>query len=103
MSTEKSVRQIIEEWNARAKAAGQYLDRDPWSVPPAEGSLLDVPETAESQARIASLRQQLAALRHQQREQAAATEMTADGTRAAQAPSPENPPIDEQPYASDHV
>jgi hypothetical protein len=45
-----SVREIAEEWKARANAAGLYLGRDPWSAPPAEGSLLDVPETADSHA-----------------------------------------------------
>jgi hypothetical protein len=65
MKPEKTVRQTVDEWNAKAKAAGLYLDRDPWSIPPAEDSLLDVAETAEARARIARLRQQIADLQRQ--------------------------------------
>jgi hypothetical protein len=97
MNTEQSVREIVEEWNAKAKAAGRYLDRDPWSVPPAEGSLLDVPQTDESRARIAWLQQQIAALQQRQpQERATLTEVT-DG--AAQ----ELPATEEQPSAAGHV
>jgi len=57
MSAGRSVREIAEEWNARAKAEGRYLDQDPWSIPPAEGSLLD-PPTPEGAERTATLRKE---------------------------------------------
>jgi hypothetical protein len=103
MSTEKSVREIVDEWNAKAKAAGRYLDRDPGSIPPAQGSLLDVPETPETLARIAWLKQQIADLQRQQqvREQAAST---GDGVnQEVQAPLPTAPAAEEQPSRAGHA
>jgi len=56
MNTEKSVRQIVAEWNARAKAEGRLLEQDPWSLPPLyNGSVLDVPFTPEAEERIRHL------------------------------------------------
>src|SRR5580692_8608246 len=46
----------MRDMNAWAMAEGIALDRDPWSIPPAEGSILDVPLTPEAEARIARLR-----------------------------------------------
>ena len=62
MSAEKTVRQIADEWNARAKAEGVLLDHELPSAPPAVGSLLDVPDTPESRARAAWLAEQIAEL-----------------------------------------
>ncbi len=86
MSTEKSVREIVEAWNTKAKAEGRYLDRDPWSIPPAAGSLLDVPETPESRERIEWLKQQIAELQrqrqdHLEQENAAAVTAQQQGVR----------------------
>jgi hypothetical protein len=101
MNPEKSVREVVEEWNAKAKAAGRYLDRDPWSVPPAEGSLLDVPETAESCARIAWLQQQIADLQQQQqREKAALTEARSAVAQEAQVLLPAEPANEAGPSAA---
>jgi hypothetical protein len=56
MSTEKSVREIVEEWNAKAKAKGVLLEHDPWSLPVLyQGSILDVPVTPEAEERIRRL------------------------------------------------
>jgi len=56
MNTEKSVREIVEEWNAKAKAKGVLLEQDPWSVPVLyHGSILDVPVTPEAEERIRRL------------------------------------------------
>src|SRR5438552_12635868 len=62
MTTERTIddviheRKIMDEWNAKAKAEGRYLDTDPWEIPRQPGSILDVPETPESRERIARLR-----------------------------------------------
>ena len=56
MNTQRTVQEIIAEWNAKAKAEGVLLEQDPWSIPPAEGSILDVPLSPEAEARIARLR-----------------------------------------------
>jgi hypothetical protein len=101
MSTDKSVREVVEEWNARAKAAGRYLDRDPWSVPPREGSLLDVPDTAESRTRIALLQQQIATLQQEQQpEQGALTEVPGGVPQEVQGLSPAAPTTAEHPSAA---
>ena len=56
MSTEKSVREIAQEWNAKAKAKGVLLEQDPWSLPVLyQGSILDVPVTPEAEERIRRL------------------------------------------------
>jgi len=57
MSTEKSVREIVEEWNAKAKAKGMLLEHEPWSIPPVAGSILD-PPTPEGIERTAKLRKE---------------------------------------------
>jgi hypothetical protein len=104
MNPEKTVRQIIDEWNAKAKAAGQYLDRDPWSIPPAQGSLFDVPEAAAAQARVALLQQQIADLQRQpQRTAAGHAEGAGEDTPLVQAPPPKKAVIEAQPQAPDHA
>lgn len=66
MSTEKSVRQVAEEWNAKAKAEGRLLEHDPWSLPSLyEGSILDVPVTPEAEERIRRLDETIARLKQQ--------------------------------------
>ncbi len=56
MNTPRTIDDVMRDMNAWARAAGIALDRDPWSIPPAEGSLLDIPPTPEAAARIAHLR-----------------------------------------------
>ena len=94
MSTEKSVREIVEEWNTKAKAEGRYLDQDAWSIPPAAGSILDIPETPESRERIEWLTQQIAELHRQRQAQE-------DAARKEQVPLvPREPATEEQPSAT---
>jgi hypothetical protein len=56
MNTPRTIDDVMRDMNAWAMAEGIALDRDPWSLPPAEGSILDVPPTPEAEARIARLR-----------------------------------------------
>ena len=56
MSTPRTIDDVMRDMNAWAMAEGIALDRDPGSIPPAEGSILDVPLTPEAEARIARLR-----------------------------------------------
>jgi hypothetical protein len=73
MNTDKPIRQIVAEWNARAKAEGRLLEQDPWALPPLyEGSVLDVPLTPEAEERIRHLDALLAGL--EQEKPAAATD-----------------------------
>ena len=99
MNTEKSVQEIVDEWNTKAKAEGRYLDQDPWSIRPATGSLLDVPETPESRERIEWLKQQIAELQRlrQEREGAAIKETTGGAAQEVQSRAPEEPALEEQP------
>lgn len=46
----------MRDMNAWAMAEGIALHEDPWSIPPGEGSILDVSATPEAEARIARLR-----------------------------------------------
>jgi hypothetical protein len=55
MNTPRTIDDVMRDMNAWAMAQGIALDRDPWSIPPAEESILDVPLTPEAQARIARL------------------------------------------------
>jgi hypothetical protein len=100
-----TVQEIVEEWNTRAKAEGRYLDKDPWSIPPAAGSLLDIPETPESRERIAWLNQQIAELQRQQqdREEAAIKKMTGAVAPQVQSPVPKEPALEEQPPATNRA
>ena len=56
MNTPRTIDDVMRDMNAWAMAEGIALDRDPWSIPPAEGSILDIPSTPEAEARIARLR-----------------------------------------------
>jgi hypothetical protein len=56
MNTPRTVAEVMRDMNSWAMAEGIALDRDHWSIPPAEGSILDVPLTPEAEARIARLR-----------------------------------------------
>jgi hypothetical protein len=105
MSTEKSVREIVEEWNTKAKAEGRYLDQDPWSIPPAPGSLLDIPDTSESRERIEWLKQQIAELRRQrQHQEEVASKARAGGVAAkVQALVPRESALEEQPPATNRA
>ena len=63
MNKQENLQRLVDEFNDRAKAEGRYLDKDFWEIPRASGSILDVPETHESRARVASLRKRIAELR----------------------------------------
>lgn len=64
MKPEKSVRQIVNDWNARAKAEGKLLEQAPSTLPALyEGSILDIRDTPESLQRIERLKQQIAELK----------------------------------------
>ena len=62
MSNHEYLQTLADEFNARAKAEGRYLDKDFWEIPRQSGSILDVPTTPESKARVARLRAQIAEL-----------------------------------------
>jgi hypothetical protein len=62
MTNERSIDELVDQFNAQAKAEGRFDGRAFWEVPATPGSILDVPETPESQARIASLRKRIAEL-----------------------------------------
>jgi hypothetical protein len=62
MTNERSIDELLDEFNAQAKAEGRYDGRAFWEVPARPGSVLDVPETPESQARVASLRKRITEL-----------------------------------------
>ncbi len=53
---EKSIDDIMNEMNDRAKAEGRYLGKAFWEIPRAQGSILDVPSTPEAEQRLAALR-----------------------------------------------
>jgi hypothetical protein len=67
MTNQRSIDELVDEFNAQAKAEGSYDGRAFWEVPPRPGSILDVPETPESQARIASLWERIAELNQEAR------------------------------------
>jgi hypothetical protein len=67
MTTERSIDELVNEFNAKAKAEGSYDDRAFWEVPATPESILNVPETPESLARIASLRKRIAELNQEAR------------------------------------
>ena len=67
MTNEPSIDELADEFNAQAKTEGRYDGRAFWEVPATPGSILDVPETPESQARIASLRNRIAELNQEAR------------------------------------
>jgi hypothetical protein len=56
MNMEKSIDDIMNEMNDRAKAEGRYLGMAFWEIPRAQGSILDVPSTPEAEQRVAALR-----------------------------------------------
>jgi hypothetical protein len=55
MNTIRSIDEVMRDMNAWAVAVGIALDGDPWSLPPTEGSILDISPTPEAEARIARL------------------------------------------------
>ena len=40
MNTPRTIDDVMRDMNAWAMAEGIALDRDPWSIPPAEGNFL---------------------------------------------------------------
>jgi hypothetical protein len=55
MNTPRTIDEVMRDMNAWALAEGIALDGDPWSIPPAGGSILDITPTPEAEARIARL------------------------------------------------
>jgi hypothetical protein len=105
MSTERSIDELLADFNNKAKAEGTYDGRAFWEVPSQPGGLLDIPETPESRERIEWLKQQIAELQRQgqDREQVAPSDTA--GERATESPSRRSaePTLDEQPSAMDRV
>ena len=56
MNTPRTIDDVMRDMNAWAMAEGIALDKDPWSITPVEGSILDNTPTPEAEARIARLR-----------------------------------------------
>jgi hypothetical protein len=56
MNKPRTIDEVMRDMNAWAMAEGIALDGDPWSIPPAEGSILDISPPPEGAARIARLR-----------------------------------------------
>jgi hypothetical protein len=56
MSTPKSIDEIMNEMNDRAKAEGRYLDKAFWEIPSGAESIQDAPSTSEAEQRLAALR-----------------------------------------------
>jgi hypothetical protein len=56
MNAPRTIDEVMRDMNAWAVAEGIALDGDPWSIPSADGSILDVSPTPEAEARIARLR-----------------------------------------------
>jgi hypothetical protein len=56
MTTPRSIDDIMKEMNDLAKAQGRHLGKPFWEIPPQPGSILDAPDTPESQRRVARLR-----------------------------------------------
>ena len=56
MNAPRSIDEIMNAMNERAKAQGRCLERVFWEIPSQPGSILDVQETPESRERIAHLR-----------------------------------------------
>jgi hypothetical protein len=62
MSNLEHLQSLADEFNARARAEGRYLEQDFWDIPSQPGSILDSPMTPESKERVARLRAQIAEL-----------------------------------------
>jgi len=95
MNTPRSIDDIVQEMNDLAKAEGRYLGKAFWEIPPQAGSLLDVPETAESRERSARLRARR--LARQQRASRATDDQSTPAPSAAPAVPTE---VDEKTSAS---
>jgi hypothetical protein len=69
MTEHEHLQDLADEFNARARAEGRYLDNDFWEIPPRPGSILDIPETEKS-------KEDLAWFRERRRRREAASEET---------------------------
>jgi len=94
MTKERSIDELVDEFNAQAKAEGSYDGRAFWEVPPTPGSILDVPETPESQARIACLRMRIAELNQEARKGSESVQESRQEAR---------PSIEEQPSRAEQT
>ncbi len=63
MTNERSIDELVEEFNARAKAEGRYDGRAFWEVPSQSGSIVNIPETPESSGRVSRLHKRIAELK----------------------------------------
>lgn len=56
MSSERSLDELIDAFNAQAEAEGRYDSRTFWEVPARPGSIGDIPETEKSKEDLAWFR-----------------------------------------------
>jgi len=57
MTEHEHLQDLADEFNARARAEGRYLDKDFWEIPSRPGSILDIPETDKSREDLAWFRE----------------------------------------------
>ena len=89
MTNERSIDDLMNEFNDKARAEGRYSDRAFWEVPRTPGSILDVPETPESRERIAWLRECIAKLEAEaKKDSALVKQIQPPPADAAQSPLP---------------
>jgi hypothetical protein len=89
MTNERSIDELMNEFNDQAKAEGRYDSRAFWEVPPQPGSILDVPLTPEAEERIARLRaRRLGRLKAAQEPAMSVQNIQQDARNAAQARLP---------------
>jgi hypothetical protein len=63
MNPSKTSDEVMRELNDRAKAQGRYLSTSFSEIPRSSGSLLDRPDTAESDERIRKVQEYIARAR----------------------------------------
>lgn len=56
MNANKSINEMVEEWNAQAKAEGRYDGRAFWEIERKPGSVFDVPKTEKSERDLVWIR-----------------------------------------------
>src|SRR6185369_10383693 len=83
MSNPRSIDDIMNEMNDQAKAEGRYLGKTLSEIPREPGSILDVPETPESQERIARLQARRLERRKAAAEQSKPVKELQDDVKAA--------------------
>lgn len=66
MYNERTIDELIDAFNAQAKAEGRYDSRVFWEVPARPGSIRDIPETEKSKKFLAWLRERRLAKKKEQ-------------------------------------